>query len=223
MWGAVFGDFSGSIYEYEQLKKVSSISPDDLISKNAFFSDDTITTIAILDAILHDVSYEKKLKEYANAFSDYHPNFEPYFSSSFSPGFMKWVKGKGEGYSIGNGALMRVSPVGYLFDSLDEVQHQAYLATVCSHNSEEAILSSIKVASIIYLARLGFSKREIVDTLDLNFTYMPFHKFNTTCYETLDNCLYAVFTSNSFEESIRKVLSYGGRYRYECMYCWISF
>ena len=59
MWGAIIGDLAGSIYEFEQVKRITKINISDLITSNSFFSDDTILTIAILDAILNDNDYEK--------------------------------------------------------------------------------------------------------------------------------------------------------------------
>ena len=55
-----------------------------------------------------------------------------------------------------------------------------------------------------------FSKEEIIDLLDLDIKYVPFSKFNTTCNETIGNCLYALFTTDSFENALREVISYGG-------------
>lgn len=210
MWGAVIGDLAGSIYEFGQINKVSKIENKDTIPDNSFFSDDTILTMAILDAIEHDKDYEKYLKLYGKKFALHKPKFSPYFKTVFSPGFMKWCDDKKEGNSTGNGAMMRVSPVGYMFNSEKEVIKNSRLSTIPSHNSEEAIKSAEVVALIIYYSRKGFSKKQILDKMNIELKYKPFEKFNLTCSDTIDNCLYALFTSNSFEESINKVISYGG-------------
>ena len=84
------------------------------------------------------------------------------------------------------------------------------MATIPSHNSEEAIKCATTIAQIIYLARKGYQKEEIIAKLKLNYIYLTFEKFNSTCYETIDNCLYALFTSNSFEEAVIKVITFGG-------------
>lgn len=211
MYGAIIGDLAGSIYEYEQSKQISTISNiGDIIRENSFFSDDTILTIAILDAILNNGDYSDYLKEYTLKFIDYKPNFKPYFNKSFSPNFIKCILSNEQGFSIGNGALMRISPIGYLFNSEKDIIENVKLATIPSHNSEEAISSAIIVALIIYLSRNGYKKEEIIKNLNLKFQYQPFTKFNATCYETLNNCLYALFTSNTYEESIKKIISYGG-------------
>ena len=210
MWGAIIGDIAGSIYEYNQLKEIKSVQCDKLIPKNGFYSDDTILTVAIANAIETDKNYEKYLKLYGKKYEHYKPDFEPYFKNSFSPGFIKWVNEQKEGNSTGNGAMMRISPVGYMFDSEKEVIENVILATKPSHNSEESIECSKIVALIIFYAKQGWPKEEILKKLNIKLQYKPFEKFNVTCKETMDNCLYALFKSKSFEESIKNVISFGG-------------
>ncbi len=211
MYGAIIGDLAGSIYEFGQIKKVSPISVNKIIEDNSFYSDDTILTIAILDAILnHDQNYELYLKKYIKAYLNYKPNYKPYFKTPFSPKLIKWYEGSIEGQSKGNGAMMRVSSIGYLFNTKYEILNQSILATIPSHYSLEAINASQIVSLIIYYGRLGMSKKEIISKINNPFDYQPFHQFNTTCRETLPNCLYALFSSNHFEEAIRTIISYGG-------------
>ncbi len=210
MWGAIIGDIAGSIYEYDQLKKIKSISTNSIIPDHGFFSDDTILTIAILKAVLDNQDYASYLKKYATLYQDYKPNFSPYFKTSFSPSFLKWAHSDTIGTSIGNGAMMRISPIGYLFDQEKDIIENTKLATLPSHHSKEAIDCSTKIAMVIYLARSGFLKEQIITKLNLQLKFKPFQKFNTTCNSTIHNCLYALFTSHNFEEAIKTVLSYGG-------------
>lgn len=210
MLGAIYGDKSGSIYEFSQLKEIKGIDPQTLITEESFYSDDTIETIAVMDAIINNKDYGETLREYILKYENYRPNFKPYFKTSFSPGTIKWAKGTGRDDSIGNGAMMRVSPVGYLFDREDEVIENTKLVTIPSHNSEEAISSATIIALMIYYFRNGLSKEETFKKLNLIVKYEPFIKFNTTCHETLGNCLYAIYNSNSFEDAIRKTLLMGG-------------
>jgi len=210
MWGAIIGDLAGSIYEYGQINKVSNIDIDNLITNDSFYSDDTILTIAILDGMLSNKNFNYYLKKYGREYIDYKPNFNPYFDKPFSPGFIKWLNNDEIGYSKGNGAMMRISPVGYLSNSMDEVYENSIMATSPSHNSNEALDSAAMVALIIYLARCGYDKKEIIEYLNIEISFIPFRRFNSTCYETINNCLYALFTSNSYEESVKKVISYGG-------------
>ena len=190
MWGAVIGDLAGSIYEFEQITSVKKVNINEIIPENAFFSDDTILTIAILDAIEHDKDYEKYLKLYGNTYAKYKPDFEPYFKTSFSPGFSKWVNDEKEGISTGNGAMMRISPVGFMFETEEEVIKNSKLATIPSHNSEESIKCAETISLIIFYARKGLNKEEIINKLNLKLQYKPFKKFNSTCSQTIDNCLY---------------------------------
>ncbi len=117
-------------------------------------------TISILDAILNDLDYEKYLRKYTKEYLNYHLDFNLYFKTSFSPQFIKWYEVLIEGKSLGNGAIMRISPVGYLFDSENEVKKQAQLAILPSHNSIEALEASQIVVLIIYYGRIELSKRK---------------------------------------------------------------
>ena len=121
MLGAIIGDLAGSIYEYDQIKNHKEINVGNIIEENAFYSDDTILTVAIADAILSHSNYEDKLKEYTLKYENYKPSFAPYFKTTFSPNFIKWAKDETSDSSSGNGAMMRVSPIGYLFNSEEEV------------------------------------------------------------------------------------------------------
>ncbi len=210
MWGSIIGDLAGSVYEFSQIKEVTPVVVDELIRDDAFYSDDTILMVAIVDAILNDRDYNKYLRQYGLEFIDYKPDVTPYFKTSFSPGFIKWLKGNEEGLSMGNGAMMRIAPVGYLFNDLDTVREESEKATVPSHNNSDSIKCAQVVASIIYLARNGYSKEEIIELLDLDISFKPFSKFNYTCSDTIGNCLYALFTTDSFESALREVISYGG-------------
>lgn len=210
MYGAIIGDLAGSIHEYDQIKGVKSVVVDKLIEENSFFSDDTILTIAIADAIANGRDYEKYLKYYVKKYAKYRPDFEPYFKTSFSPGMIKWANGEADGKSTGNGAMMRISPIGFLFDSESDVIENARLATIPSHNSIEAIDSATKIALIIYYLRTGMSKEEVFKKLSVDLKFTPFTKFNSTCCTTIDNCLYAFYHSNSFEDAIRKTIALGG-------------
>lgn len=210
MYGNIIGDLAGSIYEYGQIKKVSHITVDKLITNDSFISDDTILTIAIIDAIINNKSYEEKLREYGIKYENFVKPNNPYFEKTFSPGFVKWIHGNFEGQSCGNGAMMRIAPIGYLFNSLEEIEKQAKLATIPSHNSKEAIDYSTLIAKIIFLARKGCSKEDIIDILNITLYEKEINRFNYTCSDTIDICLYSLFTTDSFDEAIKKVLSSGG-------------
>ena len=210
MYGAVIGDLAGSIYEYDQLKKINPIKMDKVIPDNAFYSDDTILTVAICEAALNGGNYATYLRKYIKEYENYRPNFSPYFKSPFSPNIMKWANSSDIGTSLGNGAMMRISAIGYLFDTEEEVIKEAALATRPSHNSKEALSAATIIALMIFYFRKGLSKKEVYDLLNLSAVYRPFVHFNTTCRETLSNVLYAIFYSTSFSDAVRLTLLMGG-------------
>lgn len=105
MLGAIYGDKAGSIYEFNQTKKIESINPEKLILFNSFYSDDTIETIAVIDAIINNKNYEDALRKYILDNIEYNPKFKPYFKTSFSPGTIKWAKRIGRNDSIGKMVL----------------------------------------------------------------------------------------------------------------------
>ena len=120
--------------------------------------------------------------------------------------------------SYGNGAAMRVSAVGFVANSLDEVKKLSKLVTEVSHNHPEGIKGAEATAVCIYLARNGKSISEIMDYIDKNYYPMNFtldeirdtYKFNETCQETVPQALRAFFESTGFEDAIRNAISIGG-------------
>lgn len=89
MLGGIYGDKAGSIYEYSQIKEITSINPDKLITHESFFSDDTIEIIAIMDSILNKKDYGETLKKYILEYINYKPDYKPYFKYPFSLGTIK--------------------------------------------------------------------------------------------------------------------------------------
>lgn len=210
MFGAIVGDEAGSVYEFEQIKNVKPVKMKTLIENNAFFSDDTILTCAVADAVLNKKSYLKTIKEYALKYENYKPDFSPYFKTSFSPNFMAWVKSNDVGTSAGNGAMMRIAPIGWLVNNEKDVIENAKNVTIVSHCCEESITCATIVALVIFYARNGFSKQEIIKKLNLKIIKPKIVKFNYLCKETLDLCLYSVFKTDNFEKCIEKTLLFGG-------------
>ena len=229
MLGSIIGDIAGSIYEYDEFnnsekgiinleKRLEILSKKELIEKDCFYSDDTILTIAILDSILNGFEYADKLKEYGLKYGTEKLNKPNYFEYMFSNNYTKWCNGEKDGDSIGNGSMMRIAPIGFLFDSLEEVEKNAELATIPSHNNTKSIRAAKIISSVIYLARIGSSKIEIIDFLkskyDVNLEYnleelQRTYLFDATC-NVLEICLYILFLSNDYESAIRKAISIGG-------------
>ena len=229
MLGAIIGDLAGSLDEYQEFKdslnktinlkrRLEILHKQDLIDDDSFYSDDTILTIAILDAILNNKPYGVKLKEYGLKYKDKIPNNVDYFEYMFSPGFIKWCENNEVGKSIGNGSAMRISSVGYLFNDEETVLKEAEKATIPSHNSKEAVAAASSVALSIYLARKGLNKEQIKEIISTKYNYKldydleelrKKYLFDGT-YKVVPLCIYIALSSNSFEESIRKAISMGG-------------
>ncbi len=211
MIGAIIGDLAGSVYEYNQMFHFSPIRcQDSLIPSGAFYSDDTILTIAIADAIINNSDYENKLREFITKYQDSVPKDKPYFKKMFSPNLLKWAETDCQGNSKGNGAMMRISPVGWLFGSKEEVIKNARLATLPSHNSVEAIDSATKVALTIFYARQGLKKEEVFKKLKIDIKKPSLTKFNYTCSDTIDLVFYSLAKGKDFDDCIHTALSFGG-------------
>lgn len=210
MLGSIIGDLAGSIYEYGQVSQCKPIKIKKIIKKNSFYSDDTILTVAIADAILNKKDFSSTLKQYVIDFSSCLPKYSPYFKTMFSPNFIKWASSNEIGDSHGNGAMIRIAPIGFLFNSEKEIIENVKLATTPSHNSYEAISIATTIALIILYFRLGFKKEEVILKLNLNIYKPVIENFNYTCKKTLPICLYSIFNSDSFENAISLAISFGG-------------
>lgn len=229
MFGAIIGDVAGSYLEvlevqgikdghrsYEERIKILDRS-NPLFTDECSCTDDSILTIAIYDAIVNgNLDYEKYLREYG--LREVNEGIDKYGRSRFGNGFVSWLNGDFQGESYGNGAAMRIGPVGYLFDTLDEVKEQARLATISSHNHIDAIKGAEAVAVAIFLLRTGHSKEEVYDFVTNNYYELDFdledlqrnNKFSSKSSVTVPQALFVFFQSDDFEDSIRKALSIGG-------------
>lgn len=231
MLGAIIGDVAGSYLEVLEIQgrntidrhrsydeRVKVLDKDiSLFGKYSSCTDDSILTVAVWDAIINgNCNYEKYLREYG--LREVNNGVDLYGRSRFGRGFVSWLEGNFQGESYGNGAAMRISPVGYLFDSLDEVKEQVRLATIPSHNHPDAIKGAEAVAVTIFLLRTGHSKEEVYEYIksnyyDLNYDLEDLQRnyvFSSKSSESVPQALFVFFQSEGFEDSIRKALSIGG-------------
>ena len=207
MLGAIAGDIIGSVYESHCLKTTEF----DLFTAYSTFTDDTVLTVAVADCILHG-------KDYATTFKKYTKKY-PY--AGFGGMFLRWVYSDSlEPYnSFGNGSAMRVSPVGFAFDTIDEVLVEAKRSAEVTHNHPEGIKGAQAVASAIFLARMKESKSNIRDFIENNFGYnlrytldeiRPYYHFNETCQGSVPQAIIAFLESDGYEDAVRKAISIGG-------------
>nr|VFK57209.1 MAG: ADP-ribosylglycohydrolase [Candidatus Kentron sp. TUN]VFK65203.1 MAG: ADP-ribosylglycohydrolase [Candidatus Kentron sp. TUN] len=209
MLGAIAGDIIGSVYEYEWNNIKSKEF--DLFSQKSFFTDDSVLTIALADAILHGNDYGQVMRRY----------YRRYPNAGYGRSFHRWasIPDTGPYNSWGNGSAMRTSPVGYAFDNLDEVLWKAAHYASFTHNHPEGIKGAQAIAASIFLARNGASKAEIESFVVQWFDYdlsqslseiRPNYRFDESCQGTVPQALTAFIESVSYEDAIRNAISIGG-------------
>jgi len=207
MIGAIAGDIIGSVYEWHNIKTIDF----PLMNDQSYFTDDTVLTIALAESILTEIPYKTLLKEY----------YTVYANAGYGGMFRQWARStESEPYnSFGNGAAMRISPVGFAYSTLDSVMAKAEEYTAITHNHPEGIKGAQATAAAIFLARTGNSKEQIRDFIQMRFGYdllrrlddiRPGYTFNETCQGTVPEAIIAFLESDSYENAIRLAISLGG-------------
>ena len=207
MIGAIAGDIIGAPYEFSQTKELGF----PLFHHRCQFTDDTVLTVAVADWILHGGDLVDKLHEY----------FDAYPRASYGGMFIRWAQRKDrEPYnSWGNGSAMRVSPVGFAYDSLEEVLEQAGRSAEVTHNHEEGIRGAQATGSAIFLARSGHGKAQIKAYIEEKFKYdlsRPLeeirgnYSFDESCQGTVPESIVAFLESSDYEGALRNAVSLGG-------------
>ena len=207
MIGAIAGDIIGSIYEHRQIK--TKVFP--LFDDRCCFTDDTVLTVAIADAILSGRLYQQSLKEIGCRYprAGYGGSFIQWLQSEYPRPYNSW----------GNGSAMRVSPVGFAFQSEEEVLRHAKMTAEVSHNHPEGIKGAQAAALAVFLARTGIGKEQIRARIagefgyDLNRTVesiRPNYSFDVSCQGTVPEAIIAFLDSESYEDAVRNAVSLGG-------------
>jgi ADP-ribosylglycohydrolase len=207
MIGAIVGDIVGSIFEWHNVKTKDF----PLFSDACFFTDDSILTVALADSILTGTPYVENLKAFYRWYPDggYGGSFHRWASSPSSAPYNSW----------GNGAAMRISPVGFAYDDRDAVLQKAKEFTEVTHNHPEGIKGSQATAAAIFMARTGKSKADIRQFVEDRFQYdlsrhvdeiRPAYAFDESCQGTVPQAIRAFLDSADFEDAIRTAISLGG-------------
>ena len=207
MLGAIAGDIIGSVYEGNPVKSTEFL----LFSANSVYTDDTVLTVAIAHAILEGMDYGVSLKTFGRKY--------PY--AGYGGAFFNWIFSSDmEPYnSWGNGSAMRVSPVGFAFNSVDAVLREAEKSAEVTHNHPEGINGAQATALAIFLARTGYSKDSIKETIEKLFAYdlsrtldeiRPTYYFDVSCQGSVPESIIAFLESEDFEDAVRKAVSLGG-------------
>ena len=218
MYGAILGDMIGSPFEFDRGDKTKEF---DLFSKDCDFTDDSVMTIAVGEALLA-VGKEATVKEIEEAvvtnMQDWGKRY-PY--AGYGGRFRYWLRERNpKPYgSYGNGSAMRVSAVGWLYDSLERTREVARATANVTHNHPEGIKGAEATASAIYMARNESSKEEIKEYIEREFHYnldrtldeiRPGYHMDETCQRTVPEAIIAFLESKDFEDAIRNAVSLGG-------------
>ncbi len=207
MIGSIIGDIVGSVFEHRNIK----ITDFKMFNFGARFTDDTVLTIAIADAILNNSPYEISLRKWGQNYSGrgYGKHFEQWLYSKHPEPYNSW----------GNGSAMRVGPVGFAFDNLDRVLEEAKKTAEVTHNHPEGIKGAQAVAAAIFLARTGSTKPEIKSYISDKFQYnlnrsveeiRPVYKFDVSCQGSVPEAIICFLDSSDYESCIRLSISIGG-------------
>ena len=212
MYGAVIGDIIGSYYEWHNVKKEDF----ELFSGESHFTDDTVLTCAIAESILN-MGKSLPRKCYATYIKAYYKRY-PY--AGFGQMFKNWAEAEELTVqrSYGNGAAMRVSAIGWAFESEKEVLKQVYESCYYTHKNREAIRHARAVAIAVFLARKGMDKTYIKKKLERDFRikFKPIeqiradYEFNSRSKYSVPPAIEAFFEADDYESCIRRAISLGG-------------
>jgi ADP-ribosylglycohydrolase len=209
MRGAIAGDVIGSLYEWDRIKTTEF----PLLQPESHWTDDTVLTIAIAEALLGDGDYAAALRWWGLRYPD----------SGYGGMFRRWLASPLDPpppyHSLGNGSAMRVSAVGWLRHTEAAVLSEAARTAEVTHNHPEGIKGAQAVALAILRARKGTSRDAIRAELVERFGYdlerqldavRPGHRFDETCPGSVPEALIAFLESTDWEDAVRNAVSLGG-------------
>ena len=227
MLGAIIGDMAGSIYEFANTKRTDF----PFFSERSNYTDDSIMTLAVAEWLLTDSQHTHEslerimvryAEEYPNPMGGYGGGFARWL---FAPeGLINYKTGEIAGGRVpynswGNGAAMRASAVGWMFDTLEETEEVAALSASITHDHPEGIKGAQATAAAIFLARTGKSKSDIQEYIQRRFGYdLSVHSdeirknygWEDSCQGTVPPAIRAFLDSSDYESAVRIAVSLGG-------------
>ncbi len=207
MLGAMIGDIVGSVYEWHNIKKEDF----KLFKPDCFFTDDTVLTAATAKAVMLGMSYVDVYQDFSRRYPrrGYGGNYKRWIYAENPRPYNSW----------GNGSAMRVSPIGFAFDSKKNVLAEARRSAAVTHNHPEGIKGAQATALAVFLARQGATqedvRREITNRFDYNLNrtldeIRPDYRFDVSCQGSVPEAIIAFLESTDYEDAIRKAISIGG-------------
>jgi ADP-ribosylglycohydrolase len=233
MLGAIIGDTVGSAYEFHNTKDYNFR----LFLSESNYTDDSVMTMAVAYWLLSDPKHTyQKLEDAMLLFAEncpcpmggygtgfYYWLFRPGqlrpFDSRYGESPYRSKSGRHPYGSFGNGSAMRVSAVGWFFDTLEETERVAAISAAITHNHPEGVKGAQATAASIFLARTGKNKEEIRDYIEKTYGYdlhktweywHPIYEWEDSCQGTVPPAIIAFLDSTDFEDAIRKAVSLGG-------------
>jgi len=208
--GAIAGDVIGSYYEHIRTKDYNF----KLFRGRSICTDDTKMTVAVAHWLLDGDRSADSLVHYLQSYGRTYPG-------GYGHAFLNWVLSDNPHpyNSCGNGSAMRVSPVGWAFDTLEETIEVAKLSAEVTHNHPEGIKGAQSVAACIYMARNGKNKQEIKEYVENTYGYdlnrtcdeiRPDYRFEVSCQKSVPESIIAFLESSDFESAVRLAVSLGG-------------
>jgi ADP-ribosylglycohydrolase len=205
--GAIAGDIIGSVYEHRPIKHKDF----PLFHPACRFTDDSVLTIAMAKAILEKQAYQDAVVELGRLYphAGYGATFIQWLFSPAPRPYQSW----------GNGAAMRVSPVGFAFTTISAVLNEARKTAEITHDHPEGIKGAQATALAVFLARTGSSKAQIRKEIADRFHYdlsrsvnqiRPVYSFDVSCQGTVPEAIISFLESESYEDAVRMAISLGG-------------
>lgn len=214
MLGAVIGDIIGSRFEWDNYKGKDF----ELFTDKCRPTDDSVMSFAVAKALVESEANYSNLSEKAvkcmRQLGSKYPN------AGYGGRFCQWLSSDTMGpyNSLGNGAAMRISPVGLVARSIDEVKSLSRIVTEVTHNHPEGIKGAEAVAVAIHMANTGRNKSDIKEYINNHYYIIDFtldnirdeYEFDVTCQGSVPQALEAFFESTDYEDAIRNAISIGG-------------
>ena len=212
MFGALVGDIIGSHFEFNNTK--SKDFP--LFNEDTRFTDDSVLTLAISKYFL---KFPKEINK-NELIKIIKETAQKYINAGYGPSFLRWINSNSSlpYNSYGNGAAMRVSPVAYVSNSLEETIKLSDFVTSITHNHEEGLKGARCIATSIYLLLHGATKSEVKEYVEknyyqLNFDYQDLvqnYKFEISCQKSVPQAIYIFLISKNYIDALRNAISIGG-------------
>ncbi len=214
----------GSTFEWNN-KKTKDFN---LFNPENFMTDDSLLTIEVAKALMNYYPLDYSVKSIETFQNELISNFTTCVKNNKGAGwggmFYDWAhlppKAQKPYNSFGNGGPMRISPVGWVAKSLDEVKVLSKIVTEITHNHPEGIKGAEAIAVSIFLAREGKTKEYIKDYITkyyyprlatLNYkALLANYTFDVTSQGSVPEAIYCFLISTDFEDAIRTAVSIGG-------------